>query len=195
MITWSHTLYALFEPVLGVFERKGTPREPDDAAPAQGSGCEVLIFGLGRFGTAIALRLARAGVSVLGVDFNPQAVRRWRALGLAAEYGDATDPEFVAHLPLASARWIVSTVPLHPQGLSHEDTRQTLIQIARSVKFGGQVAVTSHSDADTAEMLAAGADLVLEPFQDAADRAADLLTGGERMARVEIPRIESEEAA
>jgi Kef-type K+ transport system membrane component KefB len=194
MITWSHTLYRVFEPVLGVFERKGTPSEPADAGGDKG-GHEVVIFGLGRFGTAIALRLQRDGVNVLGVDFNPQAVRRWKALGLAAEYGDATDPEFVAHLPLGQARWILSTVPLNIPALSHEDTRTTLLQIARAAGFRGQVAVTSHSDVDTGALKAAGADLVLEPFQDAADRAADLLTGGRRHERTQFPRLETEEAA
>jgi Kef-type K+ transport system membrane component KefB len=29
MITWSHELYGLFEPLLGVFERRGTPREAE----------------------------------------------------------------------------------------------------------------------------------------------------------------------
>lgn len=40
--------------------------------------------------------------------------------------------------------------------------------------------------------LASGADLVFEPFQDAADRAVELLCGGDREARTEIPEIETE---
>ena len=32
MITYSHKLYAVFEPLLGLFERRGTPREPSEAA-------------------------------------------------------------------------------------------------------------------------------------------------------------------
>jgi Trk K+ transport system NAD-binding subunit len=192
MITWSHRLYAVFEPALSVFERRGTPREPDDGVPQGRHGYDVVIFGLGRFGTAIALRLAENGVRVLGVDFNPLAVRRWHKLGLDAEYGDATDPEFVAHLPLGSARWILSTVPLHSPDLNREDTRTTLIQIARSIGFGGKVAVASHSEAETAALRAAGADLVVEPFQDAADRAAELLTGGERKDAPSFPRLDSE---
>jgi hypothetical protein len=37
MITYSHQLYALFEPLLGIFERKGTPREPSEAAEHRGA--------------------------------------------------------------------------------------------------------------------------------------------------------------
>ena len=192
MITWSHTLYRWVEPVLGVFERSGTPREPT-AHTAAPRGYDVVVFGLGRFGTAIALRLTQAGVSVLGVDFNPQAVRRWRSLGLEAEYGDATDPEFVAHLPLGTARWLLSAVPLEPRNLTLEDTRMTLLQSARAIGFQGRVALTSHSQVDKEALHDAGADLVLEPFQDAADRAADLLMGGEPRVHTPFPRLESEE--
>jgi Kef-type K+ transport system membrane component KefB len=193
MITYSHQLYAVFEPLLGVFERKGTPREPSEAGAHREDGYKVIIFGLGRFGTAIGMRLQKRGIKVLGVDFNPLAVRRWRELGLETEFGDATDPEFVAELPLNRAEWIVSTVPIHPTGLSHEDTRNTLIQLTRTSGFGGRIAVASHHPRDTEALFASGADLVLEPFQDAADRAVDLLCGAPEQERTEIPSIETEE--
>jgi hypothetical protein len=35
-------------------------------------------------------------------------------------------------------------------------------------------------------------DIVLEPFQDAADRAVDLLCGAEEAPRTEIPEIATE---
>jgi Kef-type K+ transport system membrane component KefB len=192
MITYSHHLYALFEPYLGLFERKGTPREPSEAGTHQGKGYTVILFGLGRFGTAIGLRLRKRGITVLGIDFNPMAVARWRALSLEAEFGDATDPEFVAELPLRSARWVVSTVPIHPTGLSQEDSRRTLIQLARTAGFTGRIAAASHSAAETEVLFGSGADLVLEPFQDAADRAVELLCGAAAMERTEIPEISSE---
>ncbi|KPP91364.1 MAG: transporter, CPA2 family [Rhodobacteraceae bacterium HLUCCA08] len=193
MITYSHRLYALFEPLLGAFERKGTPREPSEAGAHLEDGHKVIVFGLGRFGTAIGLRLKARGIRVLGVDFNPNAVRRWRELGLETEFGDATDAEFVAELPLRQAEWIVSTVPIHPTGLSHEDTRMTLIQLTRSAGFRGRVAVASHHARDTEKLFGAGADIVLEPFQDAADRAVDLLCGAPEQDRTEIPPILSED--
>ena len=130
---------------------------------------------------------------MLGVDFNPLAVRRWRELGLDAKYGDATDAEFIAELPLARANWVASTVPIHPTGLSLEDTRATLIQLARSVGFRGRIVVTSHDVKDTEDMFGAGADIVLEPFQDAADRAVELLCGATEEERTDIPAIETED--
>lgn len=192
MITYSHQLYAVFEPLLGIFERKGTPREPSDAGTHQASAYRVIIFGLGRFGTAIGLRLKKRGIKVLGVDFNPQAVRRWRDLGLESDFGDATDAEFVAELPFRGAQWMVSTVPIHPTGLSQEDMRRTLIQLAQSAGFTGRIATASHSAGDTEVLFGAGVDLVLEPFQDAADRAVDLLCGAAKEERTEFPEIAAE---
>jgi Kef-type K+ transport system membrane component KefB len=192
MITYSHQLYALFEPLLGVFERKNTPREPSESGAHAASSYSVILFGLGRFGTAIGLRLKKRGIRVLGVDFNPQAVRRWRDLGLEADFGDASDPEFVAELPFRGAEWMVSTVPIHPTGLSHEDTRRTLIQLARSAGFSGRMAAASHSGGDSEVLSGAGVDLVLEPFQDAADRAVELLCGAAGEERTEFPEIAAE---
>ena len=193
MITYSHQLYRVFEPLLGMFERRDTPREPSETSVFQADNYSVLIFGLGRFGTAIGMRLKKRGIRVLGVDFNPLAVRRWRELGLDAKYGDATDAEFIAELPLARANWVASTVPIHPTGLSLEDTRATLIQLARSVGFRGRIVVTSHDVKDTEDMFGAGADIVLEPFQDAADRAVELLCGATEEERTDIPAIETED--
>lgn len=193
MITYSHQLYRLFEPVLGVFERTRTPREHNQTEDHQHKPYGAIIFGLGRFGTAIGMRLQRRGVRVLGVDFNPTAVQRWRTLGLDTEFGDLTDPEFVAHLPLSHTDWVVSTIPIHPAGVSHEDTRATLIQLTRAAGFDGRIGVTSHDALDADALTALGADLVLQPFQDAADRAVALLCGAPKEEPTAFLPIEGEE--
>jgi Kef-type K+ transport system membrane component KefB len=175
IITYSHQLFDRMEPFLGIFERATTPREPKGDALEGRRQYDVMLIGLGRFGAAIGVRLERLGLRVLGVDFNPDAVRRARDLGLAAEYGDATDAEFLQSLPLAGPDWVVSTVPLNPTGLSHEDSRHTLIQLLQHAGLRGRVAVAAHNAQDRELLLAKGADLVIDPFQDAADRAVELL--------------------
>ncbi|MEQ8192992.1 MAG: cation:proton antiporter, partial [Rhodospirillales bacterium] len=192
MITYSHQLYPVFEPVLSIFERRETPREPTDGISHTAHRYDVLVFGLGRFGTAVGLRLSAQGHRILGIDFNPEAVRRWRKLGLRAEFGDATDPEFIATLPLSRTRQILLTIPVHAAGLSHPDTRATLIQVAQTTGFNGKVVVTSHHETDTASLKENGADVVLEPFQDAADRAVEILNGSDAIERTDIPPIMSE---
>lgn len=193
MITYSHKLYALCEPLLGIFERRQPLREPHGDQDHADHSYKVLLFGLGRFGTAIGMRLQQRGIKVLGIDFNPSALKRWRDLGLDTAYGDATDPEFVSDLPLDQADWIVSTMPAHPTGLSHEDSRKTLIQLSRGSGFRGRLAVVSHSPLETTTLSNSGADIVLEPFQDAADRAVELLCGANISERTNVPMIATEE--
>lgn len=171
----SHQIYAPFEPLLGAFERKNTPREASDTGANAASSYRIIIFALGRFGRAIGLRLHRRGIRVPGMDFNPQAVRRWRDLGLEADSGDASDPEFVAGLPFQGAEWMVTTVQINRTGLSPDDTRRTLNQLARSAGFAGQIAAAAHSSGDGEALFSASVDLVLEPCQNAADRAVELL--------------------
>lgn len=185
MITYSHQLYAICEPLLGIFERKRTPREPDGDPSQDANRYDVVIFGLGRFGTALGSRLKNKGFRVLGVDFNPLTVRRWRNLGLHTEFGDANDPEFIAGLPLGKAQWVISTIPVHPTGLSHEDTRTTLMQLIRVAGFHGKIVLTAHSKGEMEDLLSYGADFVLEPFQDAAEQAINSLFAEEIAAREE----------
>lgn len=177
MITYSHNLYALLEPLLGIFERAGTPREQSTEQPSIGHH-QVVIFGLGRLGTAIAGRLKENGIKVLGLDFNPSAIKYWNSLGLDTAYGDVKDAEFMGELPLRNAECIIVTIPHHHTGVSSEDTIKTIIQLTRSAGFTGNLAAVSHSSKETEELKLLGINLVLEPFQDAADRATELLLEG-----------------
>lgn len=91
MITWSHELYRLLEPLLGVFERRRrTPHET--GWRRSGGDYDVVLFGLGRYGSGIAAELERRGLRVLGVDFDPVAVRHARTRGIDALFGDAAIP-------------------------------------------------------------------------------------------------------
>ncbi|MGO2354784.1 MAG: cation:proton antiporter [Marinomonas foliarum] len=177
MITYSHQLYTFFEPVLDIFERENTTRE-QNSEQGPSNHPQVVVFGLGRLGTAIATRLNEQGVIVMGVDFNPSATKLWGQLGLHTAYGDVTDAEFIAELPLRQARWIVSTIPHHHTGVSFEDTRKTIVQLVETTSFSGKLAAVSHSKLETEELNRLGVNLILEPFQDAADRATELLLEG-----------------
>jgi len=176
MITYSHRLYAIFEPVLGIFERRVTDAEPRDG-PEAGRPHDIILFGLGRYGLGIASALGGTGQRILGVDFSPEAVRFARAQGHDVVFGDATDPEFLAHLPLRHAQWLVLAVPEHDTGVTHHDPRTALLRAARDLGFQGKVAVAAHHEA-TAEKLAGQADLVLMPYRDAAVAAARMIAGG-----------------
>ncbi len=177
MITYSHSLYSWAEPFLDIFERPSAGKFKDAGNPARAPS-DVIVFGLGRYGLGIAEELRRAGCRVLGVDFNPTAVRHARSQGFEAVFGDATDPEFLAHLPLKDAKWALSAVPEHDTGITHDDPRRSLIRSLTDLSFEGRIAVAAHSEETALTLEAHGADLVLLPFRDAASRAAALVLSG-----------------
>ena len=179
MITYSHQLYAVLEPVLGVFERPSAGRE-EDAWQPKTKGYDIVVFGLGRYGLAIAKQLRASGLNVLGVDFNPVAVRHARELDFNTLFGDATDPEFLLHLPLTHARWVILAVPEHETGLTHDDPRRSLIRSLKDMNYQGQIAVAAYSDEAAEALRAVGSDIVFMPFRDAASQAAALVLGEAR---------------
>ena len=178
MITYSHQIYNRMEPLLGIFDRRmaATPRED---APSNTQGHDVILFGLGRYGLGIAGALREAGLKVLGVDFSPDAICHARKDGYDVIFGDATDPEFLAHLPLGAAKWLVLAVPEHDAGLTHGDPRRALLISIRDLGYHGRVAVAAHSEQTAAELTRAEADIVLMPYRDAAVAAARMILSGE----------------
>jgi hypothetical protein len=176
MITYSHRLYALFEPMLGIFERRH-PKAEDATSPEAARPHDVILFGLGRYGLGIATALRDSGKRILGIDFSPEAVRHARAQGFDVIFGDATDPEFLGHLPLARAGWLVMAVPEHDTGLTHDDPRHALLKAVRDLGFEGKIAVAAHRDATARMLEARRADIVLMPYRDAAFAAARMIAG------------------
>jgi hypothetical protein len=173
MITYSHHLYDLFERWLRPFERRIASRELAAGGQHADVAHEIILFGLGRYGRAIGRGLIDRGHSVLGVDFDPEAIAAWRADGHQALFGDATDPEFLAHLPLTSARVLISTVPSVATGLSDIDPRLALLRGLREQPVVGRVAVAMRTDYDVQALRELGADLVLSPYADAATYAVE----------------------
>jgi Kef-type K+ transport system membrane component KefB len=176
MITYSHHLYAVLEPAFSLLERaprNGRTREetPDEHALAR-RNYDAIVFGLGRYGSIMATRLREAGWKVLGVDFNPEEVRRCRAEGFDALYGDASDHEFIDAMPLEGVRWIIAAFPPHEQPLSHENPRIALLDALRQRGFAGRVAVPAQTPREARTLKEKGAHLILLPFRDAAQRAA-----------------------
>ncbi|MDP3368220.1 MAG: NAD-binding protein, partial [Brevundimonas sp.] len=167
MITYSHRLYPLCEPLLRFVKvhRRGSAVH---AERVEGDGPDVIVFGLGRYGGAVGAGLEAAGRRVLGVDINPRAVRNWRDRGHEGVFGDVADPEFLATLPLDSAEWVVATIRPAEAGVSHADPRLVLLHQLRAMGYSGRVAVTSTDQTPDEYMLEEGADLVATPFTDAA---------------------------
>jgi Kef-type K+ transport system membrane component KefB/Trk K+ transport system NAD-binding subunit len=168
MIMYSARLYEWLAPWLGVFERRVPFREAaaDTGAPPK---ADVVVLGLGRYGGGIVRHLLLRNRRVIGVDFDPEALGRWREEGVPVVYGDASDPELFDHLPLTDVNWVISTAP-------DIETSRVLLQHLRGRDFRGKIAVACRT-ADEGDLLRLdGADVLLRPYADAAEQAADAIT-------------------
>jgi Kef-type K+ transport system membrane component KefB len=170
MILYSHPLYERLAPVLAIFERANPYQEATLEADAEDPRTEVIVFGLGRYGFHLARGLHGRGIRVLGVDFDPEAVDTARHEGIPACYGDAEDPEFAEHLPLHSARLLVSTVP-------EPEINRALVSTLEQRDFKGQILVTAHSHAAARILGDEQSERLLLPFRDAAELAAEKIAG------------------
>ena len=174
MITYAQTLYRWFDPFLSIFERKTPFREEVEGRKNMGKKeYDVILFGLGRYGSAMAAHLNSRKQRILAIDFNPDVVRRWRRQGYDALYGDASDPDLLNSLPLKQTKWVVSTLPQHDMGVTHEDPRLALIEGLRHVGYEGKIAFSTQSSNEVDALIEKGADVVFLPYYDAANRAVE----------------------
>lgn len=170
MILYSHQIYNFsgFLPV--IFKGRYFPAvEKQMVDGLQGDEMfDVIVFGIGRYGGRIAHELIQRGYTVLGVDFDPLILRKRTLEGMTAIYGDIDDSEIFHSLPLANARWIISTLPSRKQG-------KMIISQLKRCGYKGRIAVTVHQGRKQEDMLASGADVALLPFRDASKEAVDLI--------------------
>ncbi len=169
MILYSGKLYDLLSGPLKIFERKNPYRETELNTFAQESPVDAILVGLGNYGSGIADYLQRRNKKILGIDFDPEVLEKWSQRGIPVLYGDMADPEIHDNFPLDRANWIISTVRSKEMNLS-------LLHNVNSEGCGCRVALTATNEEEADLFQGAGAHLVLRPFTDAAEQAADSLS-------------------
>jgi len=168
MILYSHPLYEMLAPWLRIFERRRAHRELGENFTGDDAVAQLILFGMGSYGTGIARAIRARGVRVMSFDTNPELVRSASSTVNPMVYGNAEDPEFIASLPLAHCKWVVSTV-------RESHVSRALIHSLKSLDYAGVIAVTAHDAGEVAGLERLGADLVLLPFSDAAQEAVKRL--------------------
>ena len=166
MIIYSHRLYAWLAPWLNAFERREPFRElavesgqHDTVRP------DVVVFGLGRYGSRLVQALRQQGMQVVGVDFDPEVVRSQQHSGVDARFGDGEAPDYVESLPLADVPWVVSTLPDY-------GSNRALLHALDLNLFRGHIAVVARDESDGVRYESFDRVEILYPFNQAADFAA-----------------------
>jgi Trk K+ transport system NAD-binding subunit len=169
LILYSGQLYAFLSTPLKIFERHDPYRETAQNTPQATVSVDVILVGLGNYGSGLAEYLLRRDKTILGVDFDPAVLEFWRLRGVSVLYGDMADPEIHEQLPLNKARWVISTVRSTEMSLA-------LLHNLKKEQFQGKVALTATNEEEARVFADAGAHLVFRPFNDATEQAADALT-------------------
>jgi Trk K+ transport system NAD-binding subunit len=107
MILFSEHIYKIIHKYLGLIEfrkeaRKVTRKEKD---------FEAIIFGYKRAGPEFAKIFQKNNIKFLVVDLNPDIIKKLEKENINAEYGDASDLEFLSELPTKNLKIVVSTIP------------------------------------------------------------------------------------
>jgi len=171
MILYSYPLYRILSGPLKIFEKRNPYRETNIDTHKIPATVDVILVGLGNYGNGLAEYLLRRKKTLLGVDFDPGALDKWRKRSVPVLYGDMADPEMSEQLPLDHAQWVISTI-------RSKDLNLAMMQNLKNIRFDGKVALTANNKDEAHEYEIAGAHLVFRPFLDAAEQAADTLAYG-----------------
>ncbi|HEY9052177.1 MAG TPA: cation:proton antiporter family protein [Gammaproteobacteria bacterium] len=167
MILYSERLYEWLSPWMNLFERRKPFREMQMNQGKLRGDFDVIVFGLGRYGSRLLQRLHDQGHRVLGVDFDPEVIRMMNHRNIPVRFGDVEDHDMLEHLPLNGAQWVISTL-YNPRINLH------LLQGLTTHNYTGKTAMTVHSESDGEQLKQAGVNRILYPFTNAADYAADI---------------------
>lgn len=161
MILYSHQIYEFLSPSLGIFQRK-IPFRENEIKSVKIKKYELIIIGLGRFGTRLSEMLdEHPEINYLGIDFDPSVIKRCRLKGKDMVYGDIEDPELLDHIPFKDAKLIISTVP------DYRLSKQ-LTKALKRENYTGKIYLTALNDSEYQSLSFIGAEQVLRPHQMAA---------------------------
>lgn len=166
LINRANAIFDRFAALLHRFETR--IRHNDDAKINLGE-TEILIFGLGPFGTmAYDVIRERQGEKVLGVDSNIKVIRRHHAAQRRALWGDATDYDFWRKIDLTRIKIIMLAFSNHQANL-------LALKEIKSAGFQGPITASSRFEDQRLELEAAGATAAYHIFSEAGAGYADLV--------------------
>jgi trk system potassium uptake protein len=130
----------------------------------------VAVIGMGRFGTALALELARGGTEVLAVDSRPDVVQKLSGQLGQVVVADSTDPDALAEIGIADFNRAVVAI-----GNDLEASILTTALLAELEIRDIWAKAVSRQQATILERV--GAHHVVFPEQDMGERIAHLVAG------------------
>ena len=165
-ILYSDKLYPLAAPLLRRFDRIDSHDE--EREESQAHPFDAIVIGAGRLGSSVVRGMQDKGGRLLVVDQDPRALKAAKGEGVETLFGDISDPEFAASLPLNETDAVICSV-------HDRSTNLVLLETLTRFNFDGRICLTAMDDA-TAKMLSDNANVtVIRPLKMAANRIVDAL--------------------
>ncbi len=175
---FSDSLYAKLATRLGFL------RDPEDGASENdGDGHErparLVLLGFHRLASSLLSEIKgqakEIADDVLVIDLNLALHDEIRARGVRVQYGDLSNPESLAHAPIAEDAVIITTVP---DDLLRGVTNARLVKGLREMHPKARIFAVALSPGDVAEIRAAGADFVYTWQMEAAISLLPVILAG-----------------
>lgn len=163
-ILYSDTIYKKLGKHMNMFELRKKHRVNQSVEKHY----DAILFGYKRAGPEFAHVFRESKTNFLVVDFNPDVIKQLEKIGIRAEYGDASDVEFLQELPLSNIKMAVSTVPDY-------ETSYLLTQMIRKVNDKAVILLITDTMDHALNLYEAGATNVILSHYIGAQYAAEMI--------------------
>ncbi|MEO6077811.1 MAG: cation:proton antiporter, partial [Candidatus Andersenbacteria bacterium] len=163
LITYNEQVYKKIQPVFRLFG-------PDKIRQAARSKAtyEAWVIGYHRIGKKVVAALKEKKIAVAVIDYNPSSIEQLHAEKIPAFFGDISDAEFLADVPITKSELIILTIP-------SVDDQVHLMNYVRAENPEMLVVANAYYDVDAEALYTAGADYVMMPHAIGADWIASIL--------------------
>jgi len=174
MMTYSHKLYQLTDRVLKKM------KVPDVEIKDEEAGGEehrpILFLGFYKIASHLLQAVENLNPAIKDkievIDFNPEVHRKLTRHGVKCDFGDLGNTGTLKECGLEEANVVVSTIP---DTILKGTSNMALLNYTKRVNPKARVVVTAESIEAAKELWAAGADFVILPHFEAAEKTAGLL--------------------
>lgn len=151
LIYYSDKLYRYISPYLDIFEKKQIRERAIKL-----DRYSVILIGGGRVSYDFIEYFKKENIKFLAIDHDPETIDQLIKQGIACEYGDASDPDFLEDMKLKEANFVISTSP-------ELETNHIVLSVAKRNEKAPLVWVVAHSISNALELYDAKADYVILP--------------------------------
>lgn len=166
LILYSEQIYQKLAPVLEIFERKEPKAGLDEAS--QAARYDAIVIGAGRLGSRVVVGLLQKGANLLVVDVSSEALKKVKDKRCDVLFGDVTEPDFAASLPLHETDVIICTA-------QERATNLMLLQTLERFEFEGSICLTAMDDSTAKLFQDKERVTVIRPLKIAANSIVDSL--------------------